>query len=30
MVEVKDRVTGERENVPVTDAGARIAQVVRG
>ena len=30
VVEVKDRATGERENVPVADAAARILQAVRG
>jgi prolyl-tRNA synthetase len=30
VVEVKDRATGVRENVPVDDAAAHVAQVVRG
>jgi prolyl-tRNA synthetase len=30
VIEVKDRATGERENVPVAEAAERIAGVVRG
>jgi len=30
VVEVKDRKTGEREDVPVTDAAQRLAEIVRG
>ena len=29
-VEVRDRRTGEREEVPVADAAAHIAEIVRG
>jgi len=30
VIEVKDRATGERENVPVADAAAHLVSVVRG